>query len=459
MKPVHPPGPKGVPLFGNLLQFKKNKLAFLIDAARTHGDIVHFRPGPWHAYLFNNPEHIREILVERAAQFPKHRITRWLWEPLLGNGVIVSNGEQHKRQRRVVNPAFHQARMDGYCRMFVEQTREAMEGWAAGAEVDLAREMERITVKNVCRALFNGNTAHIDERAEKALPAALDMLNIESNLWMRFPIWVPTAHNKRKTEVVRTLTQVLMKFVEDWRASGKDRGDFLSMLMLARDEEGRPLGDQAIRDDLVAMFAAGYETTAFMLVWTWIMLARHPEVEAMLHRELDRVLGGRAPTPEDLPELTYLTMVLKETLRLYPSAWILTFREPVEDLEIGGYMIKKGSFVTISPYVVHHDSRYFPDPERFLPERFAPAAEKQIPKGAYFPFGIGGRMCIGQAFSMSEAAIIVATVAQRYRISVLPGQRLEPTGEMTLRPPPGVRARLIARGAGERATLRQSLSL
>jgi cytochrome P450 len=459
MKPTSPPGPKGAPLFGNLFQFKRNKLAFLTESARAHGDIVHFRPGPWHAYLFSNPAHIREILVDRAAEFPKHRIMRWLWEPLLGNGMIVSNGEEHKRQRRVATPAFHQARMDGYCRMFVEQTREAMEGWEAGAEYELAREMERITVKNLCKTLFGANTAHIDERAEKAVPAVLDLLNVEANLWMRFPSWVPTAHNRRKTEVLRTMTEVLMKFVEDWRASGEDRGDFLSMLMLARDEEGRPLGEQAIRDHLVSMFAAGYETTAFLLVWTWIMLARHPEVEALVHRELDRVLGGRAPSPEDIPELTYLTMVLKETLRLYPSAWILTFREPVADLEIGGYTIKKGSVVTISPHILHHDPRYFPEPERFLPERFAPSAEKQIPKGAYLPFGIGGRMCIGQSFAMSEAALIVATVAQRYRISLLPGQRVEPTGEMTLRPPPGIRARFIARGAGDRATLPVSLSL
>jgi cytochrome P450 len=459
MKPVHPPGPKGAPLFGNFFQFQKDKLAFLTDAARTYGDIVHFRPGPLHAYLFTNPVHIREILIERAAKLPKHRLQQWILEPLLGNGMSTSNGEVHKRQRRMAQPAFHQARMDGYCRMFVEHTREAMEGWEAGAEYELDREMQRVTVKNVCKALFNGGTAHMDERAEKALPAALDLLNIETNLWVRLPSWLPTEHNRKKKEVIGAVTEVMMKFAEDWRASGgKDKGDLLSMLMLARDEEGRPIGEAEVRDHLLTMFTAGYETTAITLTWTWIMLARHPDVEAALHRELDRVLGGRAPTPEDIPKLTYVTMILKETLRLYPSAWLLMLREPVEDLEIGDYTIKKGSVVAISPYIVHRDPRYFSEPERFLPERFAPSAEKQIPRGAYFPFGMGGRACMGQSFAMSEAAVVLAIMAQRFRISVLPGQQIEPTGGLTLRPPAGIRARFLARDASNQAALPLSLS-
>lgn len=459
MKPVHPPMPKGVPIFGNLFQFQRDKLTFLTEAARAHGDIVYFRPGPFHGYLFSNPEHIRDILVDRAAQLPRHRIQSWLLEPLLGNGMIVSSGEEHKRQRRMAQPAFHQARVDGYCRMFIQHAREAMEGWGASAEFDLEREMLRMTMKNVCKALFNADTAHLGERAAKALQGALDMVNIESNLWIRMPSWVPTAHNRAKKKVIRTVKEVVMKFAEDWRASGEDKGDLLSMLMLARDEEGRPMGEAELRDHLVSMFAAGYETTAYMLIWSWIMLARHPEVEAALHAELDRVLGGRPPTPADIPKLTYVTMVIKETLRLYPSAWLLRLREPVEDLEIGGYTIKKGSFVAISPYIVHRDPRHFSDPERFLPERFSPSAEKQIPKGAYFPFGIGGRMCIGQAFAMSEAVLILATMAQRYRISVPAGQRIEPWAAMMLRPPIGIRARFTARDAGDRAALPLSPSL
>jgi cytochrome P450 len=455
MKPVYPPGPKGAPLFGNFFQFKKDKLTFLTDAARTYGDIVHFRPGPLHAYVFSNPEHIREILIERAAKLPKHWLQQWIVEPLFGNGIgFSSGGEVHRRQRRLAQPAFHQARMDGYCRMFVEHTRQAMEGWKAGAEFELDREMQTMTVKNVCKALFNGGTAHMDERAEKALQTALEFLNIETNLWVRFPSWLPLEHIRKKKEVIQTVNEVVMKFAEDWRAAGgEDRGDFLSMLMLARDEEGRPMAEAELREWLVSMFAAGHETTASALTWTWIMLARYPEVEAALHHELDRVLGGRTPTPEDIPKLTYVTMVLKETMRLYPPVWIFMLREPVEDLEIGGYTIKKGSFVIISPYIVHRNPRYFPEPERFLPERFAPSAEKQIPKGAFFPFGMGARSCIGQSFAMSEAALVVATVAQRFRISVLPGQRLEQKGQLTLRPTTGIRARFIARDSGDKAAI------
>lgn len=450
MRLEDPPGPKGAPLIGNMLEFRKDRMAFLMRAARTHGDVVHFRPGPFHAYLLNHPDHIRDVLVTRPAMFPKNRIQGWLVEPLLGKGMIISNGEDHKRQRRAAQPAFAPKRIDGYCEMFVRHAQEAMEAWGSGGEYDIDSEMLRLAMKNLCEALFNADATGISRRAEEALPIAIELLTKDSDLWLPLPSWLPTRHNRKKGEVIRTLTDIALKFAEDWRRAGVDRGDLLSMLMLARDEKGRPIEQAELRDHLVTMFAAGYETTAFTLIWAWILIAQHPSVEAALHEELDRVLGGRAPTVEDLPKLTYASMVLKETLRLYPAAWVLALREPAEDVEMGGYRLRKGGFLFISPYIIQRDPRFFADPERFLPERFTPGAEREIPRGAYLPFGLGPRVCIGQSFSSTEALLVLATLAQRYRVSLIPGQRLDPWGGLALRPPAGVRVRITPRTARER---------
>lgn len=451
MRLEDPPGPVGIPLIGNMLEFRKDRMAFLIRAARTYGDVVHFRPGPFHAYLLNHPDHIRDVLVGRPAKFLKNRIQGWMVKPLLGKGMIISNGEDHRRQRRAAQPAFAPKRIDGYCGMFVRHAEEAMKAWGTGGEYDIDTEMLRLAMKNLCEALFNANTADISKRAEEALPIAIELLTKDSELWVPLPSWLPTRHNRKKKEVIRGLTDIALSFADDWRKSGVDRGDLLSMLMLARDEKGCPIAQAELRDHLVTMFAAGYETTAFTLIWAWILIAQHPSVEAALHAELDRVLGGRAPTAEDLPKLTYTSMVLKETLRLYPAAWVLALREPVEDVAIGGYRIRKGSFLFISPYIIQRDPRYFDDPERFDPERFSPNAEKEIPRGAYLPFGIGPRVCIGQSFSQTEALLVLATLAQHYRVSVKPGQRLDPWGGLALRPPAGVRVRITPRTSGARA--------
>jgi cytochrome P450 len=235
-----------------------------------------------------------------------------------------------------------------------------------------------------------------------------------------------------------------MKFAADWRRSGQDRGDLLSMLMRAHGNE-RGVSHDELRDYLIAMFSAGHETTAYTLVWAWIMLAKHPAVEAALWEELDRVLGGRPPTAEDLPQLVYTNMIIKETLRLYPTGWMLFPRETTEDVVLGGYSITKGSIIYVSPYVLHRDERYFPDPERFHPERFRGGAEKQLPRGAYIPFGLGPRVCMGQHFATMEAVLTLATVAQRYRVMLLGNERLIASGKIALRPPPGVKVKVIAR--------------
>ncbi|MDC3955291.1 cytochrome P450 [Polyangium jinanense] len=445
MKTAYPPGPKGMPLLGNVLQIRKNKLAFMLHAARTHGDIAHFRLGPIDAYLLNHPDHIRDVLIERADVLPKDRLQNKIISPFFGNGMLISNGEEHHRQRRMAQPAFHPRRLDSYARIFVEQALQGMAGWRSGDEYAIDAEMLKMTIQNVCLALFNADATDIVARAAAAMTSIIELLSTEFDLAIPIPMWLPTQRNRRKREAIRELDSIVMKFVADWRRSGQDRGDLLSMLMLAHGEARGGVTHDELRDHLITMFSAGHETTAFTLVWAWILLSQHPDVEAELWTELDRVLGGRPPTAEDLPQLVYTTMIVKETLRLYPAGWLLSPREPHEDITLGGYTIPKGSMIFISPYVLHRDGRFFPEPERFRPERFRPGADKHIARGTYIPFGIGPRVCIGGAFATTEAVLTLATVAQRYRVSLLPGQSLAPRGNLALRPPPGVKVRVIAR--------------
>ncbi|MDI1442687.1 cytochrome P450 [Polyangium sp. 6x1] len=444
MKTAYPPGPKGLPLLGSLLDLRKDKLGFLTSLAKTYGDFVHFRVGPRNAYLVSRPDCVHDILVEHPKRMPKEWIHQRIVAPFFGNGVVTSNGAVHARQRKLAQPAFQPRRLDNYCRIFVEQTLLGIEEWRSGGEYDIDNEMLRMTIQNVSLTLFSADAMDIVPRAAAAMTDILGLLGREYDVALPIPMWVPSEYNRRKKAAIRELNDIVMKFVEDWRKTGQDKGDLLSMLMLAHGEGGDVTHDD-LRDNMIAMFSAGHETTAFTLVWTWIMLARYPEVEAALWEELDRVLGGRPPTAEDYPKLVYTQMIIKETLRIYPTGWLLFPRETTEDVALGEYTIPKGGMIYVSPYVIHRNPAYFPDPERFDPERFRAGADKQLPRGAYIPFGLGPRVCMGQHFATMEAVLILATVAQRYRVSILAKQPLVPSGSLALRPPRGVKVRVTAR--------------
>lgn len=444
MKTAYPPGPKGLPLLGSVLDLRKDKLEFLTGIAKSYGDFVHFRVGPRHAYLLSRPEHVHEILVEHPKRMPKERIHQMIVAPFFGNGVVTSNGEVHDRQRKMAQPAFQPRRLDSYCHVFVEQALQGIRGWRSGGEYEIDTEMLRMTIQNVCLTLFNADASDIVPRAAASMTDILRLLGTEYDVSFPIPMWVPIEHNRRKRAAIQELDAIVMKFADDWRKSGQDRGDLLSMLMLAHGD-GRGVTHDELRDYLIAMFSAGHETTAFTLVWAWIMLAQNPEVESALWQELDRVLGGRPPTADDLPQLVYTSMIIKETLRLYPTGWMLFPRETTEDVVLGGYSITKGSIIYISPYVIHRDERYFPEPERFNPERFRGGAEKHLPRGAYIPFGLGPRVCMGQHFATMEAVLTLATVAQRYRVTLLEKGPLVASGKIALRPPPGVKVKVVAR--------------
>ena len=441
---VYPPGPKGNILWGSALKFRENNLRFLLGVAKDYGDIVHFRVGPYHTYLFSHPDYAREILLDKADKFYKDRVTQYVLKPFLGSGMVVANGDLHKRQRKLVQPAFHHKRIETYVRVMTDYTSEMLDNWHTGQTYAIDQEMLALTLRVVSKALFNAETSEIVQQAEQAMAVINDLLRREIDIALPIPSWLPIEHNRRKREAIATLDKYIGQFMDEHRTSGLDNGDLLSMLMSSIDEDdGTQMSNKQVRDELVTMFMAGHETTAYTLTWVWYLLAQHPEIEAKLLDELNTVLGGRKPTMADIPLLKYTSMIIKEAMRIYAPAWLLTGREPIEDVEIGGYKIKKGSLVYISPYILHHDPRFFDDPETFRPERFVD--EKAISRFAYIPFGTGPRVCIGQSLALTEAAVILATVIQRFHVALVPDQDVALKGMLTLRAAESIRVTIAER--------------
>lgn len=431
------PGPKGHWLMGSFSEFQNDALGFLTRSAETYADIFRFRMGPIPIYVVNNPDYLHQIFVKDADKFYKASITKKAVYKLIGNGLVLSEGDFWKRQRKLAAPAFHVKRIASYADVMVNLTLDTLSGWDDGATRDIEQEMTALTLRIATKTLFDADTSGV------ALPVAEAMHVVQEVLAKRLrsplapPDWVPTPDNKRVSEAIATLDRVIADLIAERRASGEDRGDLLSMLLLARDDEGNGMSDQQLRDEVITLFVAGHETTAKLMAWIWYTLSENPEIEAQLIEEMDSALAGRTPTLHDLAQLPYNDMVVKEALRLYPPAWIIS-REPVEDVTLGSYTLKKGSTIFISPYLAHRNPDYFPDPERFIPERFAPGAEKQVPTHAYIPFGGGPRICIGNNFAIMEARLILATILQRYQLRVVPGHKVEVVPLLTLCPANGM---------------------
>ncbi len=442
------PGPRGLPLLGSALAFGRDPLDFLTRTARTYGDVARITFGPGKIYQISHPELIEQVLVANNRIFPKEDIEQMrgsLDYLLFGTGLLTSNGEFWLRQRRLAQPAFHRQRVVGYSEATVESAHRMLAGWSDGQALDVHEEMMRLTLEIVGRTLFGSEVSTEASEVGESLGVVMDVSADSLGKPFQLPYTVPTPSNRRFVAAVRRLEAVIARMISERRATDADTGDLLSMLLHARDEDGSRMDDRQLRDELITLFLAGHETTALALSWTWYLLAQHPEAEARLHQELDRVLGGRAPTMADLPELRYTELVLRESMRLYPPAWILSGRVAARDTELGGFQIPAGSVMSVSQWVVHRDPRFFPQAERFLPERWEGDLEKRLPRFAYFPFGGGPRLCIGQAFAMMEATLILAAVAQRFRLALVPGQRVVPQPSITLRPRYGVKVRLHER--------------
>lgn len=439
-----PPGPKTSWLRGNLTEFQQDQLGFLTHCAREHGDMVSVRLGPRRIILVNHPDLIEQVLVTKNQCFRKHFALRV--NPLVfGKGLLTSEGDFWLRQRRLIQPAFIRARLATYAPAMVEETARMLDGWDSGQTREITDDMMRLTLAITARTLFG---SQVDEEAAvigKALRLLQENFLVRMRSLVRLPFWVPTPQNLHVRREVRQLDEILFRFIHQRRQSTEPGNDLLSLLLAARDEDdGSQMSDQQVRDEAMTLFLAGHETTALALSWTWYLLSRHPQVEEKLVAEVRSVLGDRLPTAQDVPALTFMDQVLHESMRVFPPVHVIG-REAVEACEIGNYAIAPGMTLLMSQWVLHRDPRFYEQPEEFRPERWTAVFQKQLPKFAYFPFGGGPRLCIGNTFAMLEMALVLATIAQRFRFTLRPGQEVCPRPSFTLRAVPGIPAPVVRR--------------
>jgi cytochrome P450 len=440
-----PPGPKRWLPWTNLLAMRRGPLGFLSQLSRDYGDFAHFKIGPQNVVLLNHPDSIKEVLVTESHKFVKGRGLQ-LAKRLLGEGLLTSEGEFHKRQRRLAQPAFHRQRIASYGRSMVEDAVRTGDRWQDGTVLDISAEMSRLTLAIVGKTLFN---TEVDSEAKEigaALTETIRVWRLSTIPFGELLEKLPLPSTRRFQAARARLDATIYRFIEEHRAAGIDRGDLLSMLLMSADDEGDGGGmtNEQLRDEAMTIFLAGHETTANALAWTWYLLSQNPEAEARLHTELRVVLSGRNPSVEDLPKLSYTEMVLAESMRLYPPAWIIG-RKALEDVEVNSYLIPAGSLVLMSQYLMHRDPRYYPEPNRFDPLRWSGEAKAARPKFSYFPFGGGPRVCLGESFAWMEGALVVATLAQRWRMQLVLGHPVEPQPLITLRPKFGMQMRLERR--------------
>jgi cytochrome P450 len=430
-----PPGPKGRWPIGSLPMLRGRGLETIESWVREYGDIVYGRALHLGFCLISRPDLIEDVLVNQSGNFVKG-LGLGANRRFLGDGLLTSEGELWRRQRYSMQPAFHRRSIGRYAEVMVQHTRRKMETWRAGETHDLYRDLTLLALEIVTRVLFD---VDIDGHLECVVAAANagQLRSSRGMAAMHALSYFPTPRNLRYLWTIRRLDEVIYRIIRQRRASGHSGTDLLSMLLQARDEHGATMSQQQLRDEVVTLIFTGSETVALTLSYVWCLLARHPEVQAKLADELDEKLQGRTPALEDLATLTYADKVIKEALRLYPPVWAF-LREAVRPVEIGGYTLPAGTTFVLSQWVSHRDPRFFDQPDEFRPERWTAEFEKQLPKFAYFPFGGGQRTCIGASFAKMESALLLATMAQRFRVSLARGFKLELLPSITLQPKRGV---------------------
>jgi len=427
---------------------KRDATGTFMRAALQYGDVCYMKIGPRRGYLVTDPSDIRHVLHDNARNYHKSPLYDRL-RTTLGNGLVTSEDGYWLRQRRIAQPAFHRERIARSAGVMAEEAARTAERWAslaaAGRSVDVSQEMMHLTQAIVLRAMLGSDAATLAESAR-----AWSIVNeyIGENFWtLGITASWPTPRNRRFRRAIAVLDRTIFAVINERRRTGGEGDDLVSMLLTARDPEtGEGMTDRQLRDEVMTIFLAGHETTALAVTWAWYLLARHPAALALLESELDRVLAGGAPVYDDLERLPYTRMVIEEAMRLYPPAWGFSRRALAAD-RIGDYELPPGWLVFVIPWVMHRHPNYWDEPERFDPERFSPERNAARPKFIYLPFGAGPRQCIGNHFAMTEAQIIMATLAQRYRLRLAPGQRVEPRPLITLRPSRSIAMRLETRAA------------
>ena len=430
------PGVSGLALFRLMPEFKRNTLQTFVDLARRHGDLVCFR-GLWTSFMLIDPEHIEYVLQTNSRNYRKGRHYKEM-KAATGNGLFVSEGDVWLRQRRLTQPAFHHQRIASFAKIMTDACEAMLERWRPLAErsatVEVDAEMLRLTLGIVGKALFSRDLSDEADTMSQSFEIIRKHTTDRIMSVVKLPASFPTAQNRRFRQAIANAEQVVYDLIAERRRGAGNTDDLLSLLKAARDEEtGEGLSDEELRDQALTIIGAGYETTTQALAWTWYLLAKHPEVENRLHAEISDVLGGRTPTFEDLPNLKYTLMVFQEAMRLYPPIWMLT-RAAIETDEIGGYRVPANSEILLLPYITHRQPKYWENAEEFFPEHFLPEKVAARPRFAYFPFGAGARQCIGNNFALMEAQLIIATVAQKYRLRLADERTIEPEASVTLRP-------------------------
>jgi cytochrome P450 len=427
-----PDGPRGASVLGSALPFMNRPLSFLSELASDYGDLAHFKLGPINAFLVVKPELIADVLVDRPDVFTKDRKTGEVARRFIGDAFGFQDGQAHRQQRRLVAPAFHHEHVAGYATVIAEHAQKLVDTWQDGGIRRVDADMTALALGIIAKTMFDVDAQAIAERVYAATQVVQQAIKRQRMALIAAPKWLPTPNRVRDEAAIKALDEVVYDLIRLRRKDGAEKGDLLSMLMLASDPEtGVQFSDRQIRDEAVVTFIAGHETSAATFTWLWYLLGRHPQVAQKLRAELDTVLAGRTPTLQDLPRLVYTDMIVKEVLRLYPPGWLI-LREATESTTLVGYDVPKGSLVIVSPFVSHHTAEYFPEPDKFVPERFSDGLEKSLPRFVYFPFGGGPHVCIGQQFALLEARLVLATVAQRVCVELVDSQPVEPKALFSL---------------------------
>ncbi len=445
-----PPGPDGDFITGNLSGYWRDPLDFLSNCAHQYGDIIRFRMGPLVSYMLSNPDYIEEALVTKRSQFRRY-LHEDGGESVFGNGLVTSEWDFWRGQRRMIQPAFHRERIAAYADVMVEHTNRMLATWQPEEIRNIHQEMMYLALVIIAKTLFDADVTGEVEDISKAVKVVVQQFdeNRGNNallvlLGFLVAKWVPTPRQLRFRKAVKRLDEIVYGMIHQHRTSGKDTGDLLSMLLHVQESDDSQMPDQQLRDEVMNLLLAGYDTTASSLSWTWMLLSQNPEVEAKLLEELQAVLGGRTPTLADLPQLRYTESGVLESMRLYPPNWMIT-QQAMQDCELAGYPIPAGSGVFMSQWVMHRDPRYFDNPEEFEPDRWVDDRVKRLPTYAYFPFGGGPRVCIGKSFATIEAVLVVATIAQKFKLTLVPEHPIVPRPSISLCPKHGMKMLLTKR--------------
>jgi cytochrome P450 len=439
-----PPGPRSLLPLREIRLLRRDVVGFLTHMADTYGDVSCFRIGPQLVYLVCHPERVHEALVTRHASLEKTWIIANAEEGL-GEGLLTSTGEFHRRQRKLIWPALHKQRVCAYAATMVRNADRMTRRFQQQPQVDMAEEMRRLTLSVVAQALFGADIADEADDIGRAIGQLTEIYaRVKSpfgSLLNRVP-FLPV--NRRFDQAKQRLDEAIYGIIAQRRRSGEAREDLLAMLLSAANEEGAAMSDSLVRDEAVSLFLAGHETTGITLTWAWYALSQHPEVEAGFHRELDEVLDGRPPSPQDLDRLAFTQKIVSETTRLYPAIYVIP-RRAVEPCTLGGYAVRPGALVFVNIYNTQRDERFYPDPERFYPHRWTPELKEELPRYGYCAFGGGPHYCLGEGFARTEAALVLATLGQRWKARVAPGHTVSLAPLVNLRPRGGMPMTLIPR--------------